>query len=40
MKNLEKYKNTFIETFGITEKDLLEDLAYQSIDSWDQLTCH
>ncbi len=36
MTNLEKYKQAFIETFGITEKDL-NGLAYESIKEWDSV---
>lgn len=36
MTNLEKYNNTFIETFQI-EANKLEGLEYQSITEWDSV---
>jgi len=36
MTNLEKYKQAYIETFGITEKDL-SGLSYESINEWDSV---
>jgi acyl carrier protein len=35
-RNIEIYKNAFIESFEITE-DLLETLEYQSIVNWDSV---
>jgi len=34
--NLDKYKNAFIETFNIEEKQL-ESLEYQGINEWDSV---
>ena len=34
--NIEKYKEAFMETFGVSE-DQLEDLVYQSIPAWDSV---
>lgn len=31
------YNEAFIEIFNITEKELGEDLVYQSVDSWDSV---
>ena len=36
MNNVEKYKNTFCETFEV-ELDGLKDLEYQSIQAWDSV---
>jgi acyl carrier protein len=36
MTNLEKYQNTFVESFNIT-KEKLSDLNYQSISEWDSV---
>jgi acyl carrier protein len=36
MTNLEKYNNAFIETFEITE-DQLVGLKYQDIEAWDSV---
>lgn len=36
MTNLEKYNNAFIENFEVSE-DQLEDLVYQSVDTWDSV---
>tara|TARA_B100000700_G_C14669891_1_gene680285 strand:- start:375 stop:614 length:240 start_codon:yes stop_codon:yes gene_type:complete len=35
-ENLKKYSKAFKETFDITE-DKLQNLEYQSIDSWDSI---
>ncbi len=37
MSNLEKYNNVFIESFGVSEKDLNEKLVYESIPEWDSV---
>lgn len=36
-ENLEKYKTAFKETFELKESDDIENLEYQSIDSWDSI---
>lgn len=36
MTNLEKYNNTFITTFEITEEQL-DGLKYQDIEAWDSV---
>jgi acyl carrier protein len=36
MDNLEKYKNIFIETFGISQ-ETLNGLKYQDINEWDSI---
>ena len=36
MTNLEKYNAAFMESFGVTEKDL-PTLEYQSIEAWDSV---
>ena len=36
MTNLEKYTNTFVETFKI-EANKIEDLKYQAILAWDSV---
>lgn len=36
MNNLEKYNNVFMETFKVSE-DVLSDLKYQDITSWDSV---
>ena len=36
-ENLEKYKTAFKETFELKENDNIENLEYQSIDSWDSI---
>ena len=37
MNNIDKYNKGFIESFGINEEQLNDDLAYQSIVSWDSI---
>ena len=37
MKNIEKYKNVFKETFSIKEDALGEGLVYESIPDWDSV---
>ena len=37
MTNLQKYNNTFIETFEVAEQDLNSELVYQSIQAWDSV---
>ena len=37
MSNLEKYNNVFIESFGVSEKDLNDKLVYESIPEWDSV---
>lgn len=36
MNNMEKYKQTFITVFGVSEEQL-EGLEYQSIPEWDSV---
>ena len=35
--NLQKYKEAFKETFELKESDDIDNLKYQSIDSWDSI---
>ena len=35
-ENLDKYKTAFKETFELKESDDIDNLEYQSIESWDQ----
>ncbi len=37
MNNLEKYKKVFIESFAIDESQLVDNLEYNSIESWDSV---
>ena len=37
MSNIEKYKNTFVESLSINLKDLKEDLKYNDIPEWDSI---
>ena len=37
MNNIEKYKKVFIESFSINESQLVDNLEYNSIDSWDSV---
>ena len=37
MKNIEIYKNAFVESFEIALDDLSEDLDYNSISEWDSV---
>ena len=37
MSNLDKYNAIFMETFDISEKELNNDLEYQSITAWDSV---
>jgi len=37
MNNLEKYRNTFVESLSINLKDLKEDLKYNDIPEWDSI---
>ena len=37
MNNLEKYKKVFIESFSIDESQLVDNLEYNSIESWDSV---
>ena len=37
MKNIEKYNEIFIESFGVKAEDLNEKLVYQSITEWDSV---
>ncbi|SBS40436.1 hypothetical protein MSP8887_04381 [Marinomonas spartinae] len=37
MSNVDKYNAAFIEVFEIEEKDLTDQLEYQSISSWDSV---
>lgn len=37
MSNIEKYNETFIESFGVEANDLNDKLAYQSITEWDSV---
>ena len=36
-ENLDKYKTAFKETFELKETDDIDNLEYQSIDSWDSI---
>lgn len=36
-ENLKKYKTAFKETFELKESDDIDNLEYQSIDSWDSI---
>ena len=36
MTNLEKYKQAFVDTFGVDEL-AVEELAYQGIEAWDSV---
>ena len=36
-ENLDKYKTAFKETFELKESDDIDNLEYQSIDSWDSI---
>lgn len=36
MENMEKYKESFIEAFGVSENELT-DLKYQGITEWDSV---
>jgi acyl carrier protein len=35
--NLQKYKEAFKETFELKDTDDIDNLKYQSIDSWDSI---
>jgi len=37
MTNLQKYDNTFVEIFNVTEHDLNSTMVYQSIQAWDSV---
>ena len=37
MKNIEKYDNAFIESFGIEKSSLNDSLKYNEIPSWDSV---
>ena len=37
MNNLVKYNKVFIESFGVTEKDLNVNLEYNGIAAWDSV---
>lgn len=37
MANLQKYNETFVEAFDISEADLNSELVYQSILAWDSV---
>ena len=37
MSQKEKYKKVFIESFGINESELNDDLKYNTIDAWDSV---
>ena len=37
MSNIEKYRNTFVESLSINSKDLKEDLKYNDIPEWDSI---
>lgn len=37
MSNIEKYRNTFVESLSINLKDLKEDLKYNDIPEWDSI---
>ena len=37
MSNIEKYNETFIESFGVKAEDLNDKLVYQSITEWDSV---
>ena len=36
MNNLEKYRNAFVEAFGVDEAEV-DALAYQGIEAWDSV---
>jgi acyl carrier protein len=36
MTNIEKYKQTFLTTFGVGEREL-QKLTYQGVDAWDSV---
>jgi acyl carrier protein len=36
MANVEKYKQAFVDTFGVNEGSL-ENLKYQSVEAWDSV---
>lgn len=36
-KNLDKYKTAFKEAFELKESDDIDNLEYQSIESWDSI---
>lgn len=36
-ENLDKYKTAFKETFELKESDDIDNLEYQSIESWDSI---
>ena len=37
MSNKAKYDSIFIEVFGINQMELTDELAYQSVPSWDSV---
>jgi len=37
MDVIERYKKVFIETFKVSEKDLINGFASQNIDKWDSV---
>ena len=37
MSNLEKYNEAFIESFGVNEEALKNNLEYNTIDEWDSI---
>ena len=37
MTNLEKYRNSFVTSFSISENDLSDSLEYNGIDAWDSI---
>ena len=37
MNNLEKYKNAFTETFGVTEDALNENFTFKEVPVWDSV---
>lgn len=37
VSNLEKYNQSFIEAFGVSEETLKDEFAYQAIPEWDSV---
>tara|TARA_B100000989_G_C19313120_1_gene373426 strand:+ start:282 stop:524 length:243 start_codon:yes stop_codon:yes gene_type:complete len=37
MNNLQKYNKVFCDSFSVSEKDLENDLEYNSIETWDSV---
>ena len=37
MDNLQKYEKAFIDSFELSDREILEELEYNSIEAWDSI---